>query len=165
MFDDGKDMGIEMKSNLDLVDGARVSRDRMRAVRLVAAVLVFVAIVAFGSRHPAPSAASNVGSVAYCVTSDGAPAASGLHTALYTVGDTQLELYTTGLTGYHGCGVFNYVPVDEVFFVSAWSEDGAQVGNSNWFQADAMTVAPAIALMSQPAPSSDSMGPFQSQAN
>jgi hypothetical protein len=38
------------------------------------------------------------------------------------------------------------VPIGQIFFVSVWSDDGTQVGNSQWFQADAMTIAPTVQL-------------------
>lgn len=140
-----------METNLDLLrtidTGAPAPQRPFRTLHLAIALLIVAAALAFTMRPVHQSSASaNIGAVAYCVTSDGSPAQSGLHTALYTAGTTGLELYDAGSTDHNGCGVFNYVPVDEIFFVTAWSSDGVQVGNSSWFESGAMVVAPTVQL-------------------
>lgn len=142
-----------METNLDLLRTVDTSlpsgQPRMSLARLSVVVLAIAALLSFGLRFDSTNAASastGVGSVAYCVTMDGSPADSGLETGLYTFGDSQLSRYAGGATDHNGCGVFNYVPVGEIFFVSVWSSDGTQVGNSDWFEADAMTIAPTILL-------------------
>jgi hypothetical protein len=139
-----------METNLDLlhaVDGkAPPARRSVSTVRLVAAVLAIAAMLSFGMRLNHSNASATVGAVAYCVTVDGSPADAGLNTALYTTGGQQLQLYSAGTTDAHGCGVFNYVPVGTLFFVTVWSAGGDQVGNSAWFESDAMTVAPTVQL-------------------
>ena len=144
-----------METNLDLLrtvqTNPRNGPEQVSTVRLFAVVMAIAALVAFGMRLEGSNTASakavaTVGAVAYCVTVDGSPADAGLETGLYTFGANQLSRYAAGTTDYNGCGVFNYVPVGQIFFVSAWSDDGTQVGNSSWFEADAMTIAPTVQL-------------------
>lgn len=143
--------------------GARSLLRGKGALRLFVSVLAIAAILACGVRRPTPSAAADIGAVAYCVTDNGS-AAAGMHTALYTLGEAELDLYATGTTDRGGCGVFNYVPVDQSFFITAWSEDGRRAGNSSWFSSDAMIVAPTVELYSPSAQPSSWMGVYQAQA-
>jgi hypothetical protein len=139
-----------METNLDLLRvDAKPPRGLSQTNTLYfSTVLLVIAIVmAFGVRlNHSDAAASTAGAVAYCVTTDDSPAQAGLTTGLYTVGADQLSRYSVGVTDHNGCGVFNYVPVDTLFFVSAWSVDGQQVGNGAWFESDAMTIAPTVQL-------------------
>ena len=139
-----------METNLDLlrVGDANVPKGptQTSTLRLLSVVLAIAVIVAIGARLNHSDAAAEVGAVAYCVTTDGSPASAGLRTGLYTVGDDQLSRYSAGVTDHNGCGVFNFVPVDTLFFVSAWSADGQQMGNGAWFESDAMTIAPTVQL-------------------
>ena len=139
-----------METNLDLLRTVDTKPPKESSqgstLRLFAAVLAIAAMVAFGMRLNDSHAAATVGSVAYCVTTDGSPASAGLETGLYTFGASQLSRYTAGATDHNGCGVFNYVPIGQIFFISAWSDDGAQIGNSEWFEVDAMTIAPTVQL-------------------
>jgi hypothetical protein len=139
-----------METNLDLLrtvdTNPRKETSRVGTLLLFAGAMAMVAAVMLGMRLNHSNAAATVGSVAYCVTTDGSPANAGLQTGLYTFGSSQLSRYTAGVTDHNGCGVFNYVPVGQVFFISAWSEDGSQLGNSSWFETDAMTVAPTVRL-------------------
>lgn len=139
-----------METNLDLLRTVDTRSPggpgRVSTLRLITIVLAIAALVAFGVRHEDSNAAATVGAVAYCVTSDGSAADAGLKTGLYTYTANQLSRYSAGVTDHNGCGVFNFVPIGQIFFVSAWSDDGNQVGNSPWFQADAMTVAPTVQL-------------------
>jgi hypothetical protein len=146
----GKAKGINMETNLDLLRTVETKTpkgsNQVSTLRLFAAVLAIAALVAFGMRHENSNAAATVGSVAYCVTTDGSAADAGLQTGLYTFGANQLSRYSAGETDHNGCGVFNFVPVGQLFFVSAWSDDGTQIGNSSWFESDAMTIAPTVQL-------------------
>lgn len=144
-----------METNLDLLRTVdtepRNGTGQVSTIRLFAVVLAIAALVAFGMRIGGSNAAATntvatVGAVAYCVTMDGSPASAGLETGLYTFGASQLSRYAGGATDHNGCGVFNFVPVGQIFFISAWSDDGTQVGNSSWFEADAMTIAPTVQL-------------------
>src|SRR5215218_10174487 len=112
-----------METNLDLlrtVDAkAPKGTHQVSTLRLFAAVVAIAAMVAFGMRLNHSNAAATVGAVAYCVTTDDSPAGAGLETGLYTFGANQLSRYTAGVTDHNGCGVFNYVPIGQVFFVSA----------------------------------------------
>lgn len=157
-----------MESSLDRSRSGETGSPRRRsprgAIRLFGTVLAIMAMVAFGSRQLHPSAAASIGAVAYCVTSDGAPAGAGLHTALYTTGDVTLQLYDTGRTDFSGCGVFNYVPAGQSFFVAAWSDDGERAGISTWFRSDAMVVVPPFELNAQTSPHDEWMSVFQAQA-
>lgn len=139
-----------METNLDLLHAVERKSPQGAAsvsnLRLVAVVLSLAALVVFGMRFEHSDAAVTVGAVAYCVTTDGSPADEGLQTGLYTFGNSQLSRYSAGATDHNGCGVFNYVPIGQVFFVSVWSDDGTQVGNSSWFESGAMTIAPTVQL-------------------
>lgn len=139
-----------MKTNLDLLRAVDVDPSRevppVSKLRLFTVVLAIAALVAFGVRHEHSNAAATVGAVAYCVTTDESPTGAGLQTGLYTFGANQLSRYASGVTDHNGCGVFNFVPIGQNFFVSAWSDDGSQIGNSRWFQTDAMTIAPTVQL-------------------
>lgn len=135
-----------------------------RSLRLALTVLAIAAAMIFGARKLHPSAAANIGSVAYCVTSEGAPAVAGLNAALYTVDEGQLALYDSGNTDHNGCGVFNYVPVGQPAYIVTWSDDGLQAGNSSWFRSDAMVVAPVIELHPSTGETSAWMGVFAAQA-
>ena len=124
-----------METNLDLLrtvnPKAPQGTSSVSTLRLFTVVLAIAALVAFGVRYESSNAAVTVGAVAYCVTSDGSPADAGLQTGLYTFGDNQLNSYASGVTDHNGCGVFNFVPVGQIFFISAWSDDGAQVGQQS----------------------------------
>jgi hypothetical protein len=139
-----------METNLDLLRTVEPKvpngTNTASTLRLFAAVLAIAAMVAFGMRLNDSHAAATVGSVAYCVTTDGSPASAGLKTGLYTFDTNQLSRYSGGVTDHNGCGVYNFVPIGQIFFVRVWSDDGTQVGNSQWFQADAMTIAPTVQL-------------------
>jgi hypothetical protein len=142
-----------MKANRDLVQpvvprpsGAAPQASLLRLIALAVAISALAAFSARLDHSSAANAAGQAGSVAYCVTMDGSPANAGLKTGLYTAGTDQLSRYAAGATDYNGCGVFNFVPVGQVFFISAWASDGEQVGNSVWFEAGAMTVAPTVQL-------------------
>jgi hypothetical protein len=116
------------------------------ALRVLGVALALTVLVAVGMRAPHAHAAAAVGAIGYCVTTDGSPADAGLRSGLYTLGDGQLVEYASGTTSASGCGVFNYVPMGEIYFISVWSEDERQAGNSSWFEVDAMTIAPTIQL-------------------
>lgn len=139
-----------METNLDLLRTVDTKPPKAPSqgstLRLFAVALAIVAMAAFGMRLNDSNAAATVGAVAYCVTTDDSPASAGLQTGLYTFGSSQLNRYAAGATDHNGCGVFNYVPIGQIFFISAWSDDGTQVGNSQWFEVDAMTVAPTVQL-------------------
>jgi hypothetical protein len=139
----------QMEANFDLLRNVDTGQPRVSFARLSVVVLAIAALLAVGLRLETSNAANasvGVGSVAYCVTMEGQPADAGLKAGLYSVGDNQLSRYASGATDHNGCGVFNYVPVGENFFVSVWSSDGTEVGNSAWFEADAMTIAPTVQL-------------------
>lgn len=119
------------------------------AVRWFGVALAVAVLAAASMVLPQASSANStatIGAVAYCVTTDGSPADAGLHAALYTLGSDELLAYATGTTDANGCGVFNYVPVDTLFFMVVWSADGQRVGNGDWFESGAMTIAPTVEL-------------------
>ena len=63
-----------------------------------------------------------------------------------------------------GCGVFDYIPVGQPFFIAAWSQDGRLVGTSAWFQLDGTGVAPQIELSAPGGDPSDWIWVYASQA-
>lgn len=140
-----------METNLDLL--RTVDRDApsspgpIRGVYWLCAMLVVAGAVAIGVRMGGnPGIAANTGTVAYCVTADGAPAQAGLRTGLYTADAYGLTQIKRSVTASNGCGTFAGVSLDTLVFVSAWSADGSRVGNSAWFQPGPDAAVPVVAL-------------------